>query len=576
MKKVVITGLCFVFAYFAEAQNHILSKRKQRYSDSLKISIEANYLYSGVFIQQITPKALVANYADNLNAKVGTLAFSGGASSAYNAEVGFFFGHKKHFGIGSGIFYLMQNGTLSLSEFHIEYRSTDYQGNVFRQLISATHPINEKLATQNLVIPLMLKYKNRFSRNAGVAVDVGILYQVESKSTYNTDASFDYEAIYQYANVNGSQQIAVYDNSSTPSTTKDWFITRNQYVQSNPNGMTEEFNTLRGQGYNVGLHVAPDKPSGSVLPKEISLGCFLRPQFSFYCSENIAINIGPYLIYQSSKNTSKEPYRLTDKIGEYNALQNDISSAKYQIFGISGGVRISFGKFKDADGDGVPDRKDECPSTPGPKLLHGCPDTDGDGIVDKDDSCPRVKGLPQFHGCPDTDGDGVPDNIDSCPLVHGLPNLHGCPDSDGDGIADKDDSCPHQFGLPKFNGCPDSDGDGIPDKSDACPHTSGIATNYGCPIYIIKFQPNKTLISKNSLPHLDSLISALKANSQFDLLIEKEEIKNSKANKTKEDAAQKEIQVYFSKHGIPSDRLVFGTQKSKTKRKTILTRYDIR
>ena len=45
----------------------------------------------------------------------------------------------------------------------------------------------------------------------------------------------------------------------------------------------------------------------------------------------------------------------------------------------------------DADGDGVPDRKDRCPNTPRGVLVDadGCPrDSDGDGVPDYKDNCP--------------------------------------------------------------------------------------------------------------------------------------------------------------------------------------------
>lgn len=115
----------------------------------------------------------------------------------------------------------------------------------------------------------------------------------------------------------------------------------------------------------------------------------------------------------------------------------------------------------------------------------GNTDRDKDGILDKDDLCPDTPGLAQFQGCPDTDGDGVPDKDDQCPDVAGPVENNGCPwpDTDGDGVVDKDDACPEVAGPAENNGCPwpDTDGDGILDKDDACPTVPGLAQYNGCP-----------------------------------------------------------------------------------------------
>jgi len=134
--------------------------------------------------------------------------------------------------------------------------------------------------------------------------------------------------------------------------------------------------------------------------------------------------------------------------------------------------------MKDADGDGVVDKKDECPEIVGKIELKGCPDTDGDGIADKDDACPDLAGPVATNGCPDTDGDGVADKDDACPKIAG--EFDGCPDTDGDGIADNKDECPVLFGAKEDAGCPDSDKDGLADNKDQCPNVYGAIENNGC------------------------------------------------------------------------------------------------
>ncbi len=145
------------------------------------------------------------------------------------------------------------------------------------------------------------------------------------------------------------------------------------------------------------------------------------------------------------------------------------------------GIKIRLGKGADRDGDGISDKKDECPDVAGLEIFKGCPDSDGDGIADKNDDCPNTKGDAKFNGCPDSDGDGIADKNDDCPKVKGLTEFKGCPDTDGDGIADKNDDCPKVKGLAKFNGCPDTDGDGIADKNDKCPKVKGHKSANGCP-----------------------------------------------------------------------------------------------
>jgi outer membrane protein OmpA-like peptidoglycan-associated protein len=129
---------------------------------------------------------------------------------------------------------------------------------------------------------------------------------------------------------------------------------------------------------------------------------------------------------------------------------------------------------EDSDGDGVKNRKDNCPETPKGVAVdaRGCPlDTDKDGVVDYLDKCPDLPGSQDMNGCQDKDKDGVADNDDICPDVPGLGRFKGCPDSDEDGVEDSKDKCPNAKGLDIFQGCPDTDSDGVEDTKDKCPAT---------------------------------------------------------------------------------------------------------
>lgn len=201
-------------------------------------------------------------------------------------------------------------------------------------------------------------------------------------------------------------------------------------------------------------------------------------------------------------------------------------------------------------------------------------DRDKDGILDKDDLCPDTPGLPEFQGCPDTDGDGVPDKDDQCPDVAGPVENGGCPwpDTDGDGIIDKDDACPSVAGPAENNGCPwpDTDGDGILDKDDACPSVPGLPEYNGCPkpaskvaeeitgsLQGILFDFNKATIRPESQTKLDQAASIIKSSVDGNFLVEGHTDKKGKdsynLNLSRQRAAS--VVAALESRGVSGDQL---------------------
>lgn len=207
---------------------------------------------------------------------------------------------------------------------------------------------------------------------------------------------------------------------------------------------------------------------------------------------------------------------------------DEVNDDRFQVTSV---LEFGFGKAKDSDGDGVPDRKDECPDTPPGVQVDekGCPlDRDGDGVPDYKDECPDEAGKPEHDGCPDSDGDGIPDHKDECPNEAGLAKFNGCPDTDGDGVPDHKDKCPDTpKGCPvDADGCPlDSDGDGVIDCEDKCPSVPGPASNNGCPDWseltlpAIQFEFNKAVLTSAGQAELDKLADQLNAAKEYEIVI---------------------------------------------------------
>lgn len=230
----------------------------------------------------------------------------------------------------------------------------------------------------------------------------------------------------------------------------------------------------------------------------------------------------------------------------------------------------AFNGCADTDGDGIPDSKDNCPQVKGDIAFNGCPDTDGDGIVDQEDECPNIKGLKEFSGCADSDNDGVPDNKDKCPNTKGLIDFGGCPDTDGDGVEDSKDSCPSVAGLVGLNGCPDTDKDGIADGDDTCPTVAGVKANNGCPevkeeekeilaeaVHGIKFRSGKDIITASSYGILDNVVKVLKQNSSYKLQIDghTDSMGDDQMNLNLSKNRAKAVKAYLVDKGIEASRL---------------------
>ncbi|MCH9659754.1 MAG: OmpA family protein [Bacteroidetes bacterium] len=237
----------------------------------------------------------------------------------------------------------------------------------------------------------------------------------------------------------------------------------------------------------------------------------------------------------------------------------------------SAGVAFKFGG-KDTDGDGIYDKDDECPETPGLPEFNGCPDSDGDGIEDRNDACPNTPGLAEFNGCADSDGDGIADPQDACPTVPGLASLNGCPDADGDGITDADDACPNEAGPASNNGCPfeDRDGDGVLDKDDQCPDVPGTVANNGCPEVTVEiinqlteyaktilFDTGKSTIRTESYPVLQNIVDIMKEYPTAAFLIEGHTDSQGResTNQRLSDSRAASVRDYLTTLGMDGSRL---------------------
>ena len=268
------------------------------------------------------------------------------------------------------------------------------------------------------------------------------------------------------------------------------------------------------------------------------------------------------VLYYQKFNPYWSPF-IDIKVGLTDLGYDFIDEKKYKIqqespYTLTIGLLGSFGTHgEDVDGDGIPNKLDDCPIKPEDHDLFqdkdGCPDVDNDGdeIIDLLDKCPMdfedQDGFEDEDGCPDldNDNDSIIDIMDKCRNIpedkDGFEDEDGCPDYDNDldSVLDVSDLCPLQAedidSFKDLDGCPDidTDGDGILDESDLCIYEKENFNNYedrdDCfdtyelndtltIHYNILFQSNIDTLSDYNLSSLENIVDNLNDSTTIHII----------------------------------------------------------
>ncbi|MCR8914534.1 autotransporter outer membrane beta-barrel domain-containing protein [Marinobacter panjinensis] len=135
--------------------------------------------------------------------------------------------------------------------------------------------------------------------------------------------------------------------------------------------------------------------------------------------EETRVNVGAGFRYNVSDNVS-----IRADLREFHGIDESTFDTQATLglsFAFSRTVTESSPKPADADNDGVPDSRDQCPGTPAGSSVdsNGCErDDDRDGVANSKDQCPNTLAGASVNsrGCElDSDNDGVVDRQDLCP-----------------------------------------------------------------------------------------------------------------------------------------------------------------
>ena len=321
-----------------------MCSQAQSLQDLPQWSAELN-VTGGSFQQMLSTVNLVSAYPNAVNGNISSIHPGSGTAMGGNLQIGYFIGKKRHFGISTGVMYTQQTYNLNMNMLSVEYQSTDFWGQTFRQVLSADGPIQEKITTTNINIPLLLKYQTNIGKKWGIMIEAGALFNIEARNAYTTNASFDYGAIYDLQQVDG-RPVSVYDNAPTPNSS-DWILTKAEYNATHNDGNAGPFlNTFKSQGYNVGLNEKPYSNSGTVPYETVSVGFMAQPSLTYNIGRNLFLNLGFFYAMQDLKNNASTSYMTTNQIGEYNSMLNGVKSSMQSTYGGTLGIRYFFNMKK--------------------------------------------------------------------------------------------------------------------------------------------------------------------------------------------------------------------------------------
>ena len=429
-----MTKIFYIFIIFITASFSALAKKDSLYrrdkilrGNSIDFSI-TNGAVQQQAVTMIQPKSsylnLTENSSQNYNVHFKWSSFRNVDITVFN-----YWGQQHKWGCGVGLMAEWQKGSVTVDNLNIQFQSYDYYGNPFRQIVKSTG-ISEKLHTTKFDVPLVLRFKHESLKYIGYNIDLGLLLGVYNRNRYDAEATFDYEAVYKRLNGNW-----VYDGSPNLPQAEGTqvLLTKNYIIAHNPALSTKAaidnyFQQLKSgeNKYNVGLDHNINVSKTTHISHMYSIGAMLRGNALYNINSRYSINIGGFGLIKFD-NSANRQYQITNSVGEYSSLLNGVAKSTTFTYGITTGIKYYFLR-NDIDGDGVPNKRDECPN---------------------------IKGETRFAGCPDKDGDGIPDWMDRCPGVTGISTTCGCPDNDRDDIANKEDSCMDQSGTDRNKlGCP--------------------------------------------------------------------------------------------------------------------------
>lgn len=273
--------------------------------------------------------------ADNLTTTfAGTSAFGGDVQLAY------FFGKSALFGVTAGVSYTSFAGKLTEDQYSItiDNAMTDNANpnrppRPFTQIISLTKDaVAENVALHWLSLPVTVAFKGYFSNHAGYQLELGAVYTLHYGGIMNsTNGMFDYEAIYNYSDINRYEP-----GTNNPNANEAFKITKDMAAKYNMTGQQylAFMGSSAGGSYPVGTGIQPSSVNSTATFASGDVGFLVRAGVSWYVNPVFFINASAFFQGSSFSNNNTAGYQLMNEKRNYNTLLNGISTMRCGIAGL--------------------------------------------------------------------------------------------------------------------------------------------------------------------------------------------------------------------------------------------------
>ena len=261
-------------------------------------------------------------------------------SLTLSGNIAYYFGKKKNNrnkGISLGFSATNYKAEYDITGSMYQFKSNDTQDD-YRRIVTMKKA-NEKMSFSIINIPLLFRYKEKFSAKSGFELFAGPSF-ISFITNSNYEATFDFEAIYQ---IDGAGNF-VYNNNFIASTT-DLYLTEDEirnllFVNVNdvagPNA-TVLFEQLSADGYDLALNKSFSGKDNQI-QTHYGIAFNGGADLFYHITKKSAIKIGATIIFAPLNSGNSDSYEMINKTNdEYKSIYQSKTNSTYTSFGLNFG-----------------------------------------------------------------------------------------------------------------------------------------------------------------------------------------------------------------------------------------------